>query len=61
MMELMKRLAKEESGQGLTEYGLIIALIAVLLIGTLTTFKDKIAGVFDGMKFEPKSTGTGGT
>lgn len=55
MTELMKRLVTEEEGQGLTEYGLIIALVAVLLIGTLVAFKDKIAGVFNSMSFTPSS------
>ncbi len=53
MTNMLKRLWKEEEGQGMTEYGLIIALIAVLLIGTLVAFKDKIAAVFTGMKFTP--------
>ena len=35
-----------EEGQGMAEYGLIIALVAVLLIGALTAFKEDIAGVF---------------
>ncbi len=46
MMNLLKRLVKEESGQALTEYGLIIALIAILIIAALTGLKDSIAGVF---------------
>ncbi len=45
-MNLVKRLVREEEGQGMVEYALIIALIAVLLIGGLTGLKDKIAGCF---------------
>ena len=33
---MLKRLFHEESGQGMVEYGLIIALVAVALIGVLT-------------------------
>jgi Flp pilus assembly pilin Flp len=33
-MNLLKRLVREEEGQGLVEYGLIIALIAILVIGS---------------------------
>ena len=45
-MNLIKRLIKNEEGQGMVEYALIIALVAVLLIGGLTTLKGGIAGVF---------------
>lgn len=51
MMDLVKKLWTEEEGQGMTEYGLIIALVSVLLIGVLVGFKDKIAAVFNGMNF----------
>lgn len=45
-MEIMKRLVREEEGQGLVEYALIIALVSVLLVTALTAFKDEIAAVF---------------
>ncbi|MEA4823335.1 MAG: Flp family type IVb pilin [Clostridiaceae bacterium] len=32
---MIKRFFKDESGQGMVEYGLIIALIAVVVIGAL--------------------------
>ncbi len=35
MTKAFKRFWKEESGQGLAEYGLILALVAVLCIGAL--------------------------
>jgi Flp pilus assembly pilin Flp len=38
-----------EAGQGLPEYGLILALIAVALIVSLTDLKDGIAGVFSAL------------
>ena len=51
MLDLIRRLVKEEEGQGLVEYGLIIVLVslAVLLglglVGTnLQTLFNKIAG-----------------
>jgi len=40
------QLREQEEGQAMAEYALIIALVAVLLVGTLTLFKDEIVGVF---------------
>ena len=37
---------KREDGQGLTEYGLIIALVSVALVASLTLLALGIAGVF---------------
>jgi Flp pilus assembly pilin Flp len=45
-MELMKSLWSDESGQGLTEYAVIIALVAVGLILVLVAFREAIANVF---------------
>ncbi|MEZ4706246.1 MAG: Flp family type IVb pilin [Caldilineaceae bacterium] len=48
VLNLMNRLAamKNEEGQGMAEYALIIALVAILLAASLTSLKDGIAGVF---------------
>ena len=46
MKKFMNWFASEESGQGLVEYGLIIALIAVVLIGALTNLGTNIDGKF---------------
>ncbi len=35
-----------QKGQGMVEYALIIAGVAILLIGALTLLKDEISGVF---------------
>lgn len=45
-MNLIKKIISDESGQGLVEYALIIALIAVLLIGALGLVKGGIENVF---------------
>lgn len=39
----------EESGQGMVEYGLIIALVAVVVIGALTALGGNLGGVFEGI------------
>ena len=42
----MRRFAQDESGIAVTEYGLLIALIAILLIGVVTMFSSQIASWF---------------
>jgi pilus assembly protein Flp/PilA len=51
-MNLMMKLFKEEDGQGMTEYALIIGFVAVALIVTMIAFKDKIADFFDALSFD---------
>jgi pilus assembly protein Flp/PilA len=43
----MRRFAADESGQGLVEYVLIIALVAVGLILALTVFRNQIGNTLD--------------
>lgn len=43
----MNRLYKEQEGQGMMEYGLILALIAVVVIGTLALIGDELLAVFN--------------
>ncbi|MNL32346.1 Flp/Fap pilin component [compost metagenome] len=38
----LRRIWNEEEGQALTEYGLIMGLIAVVCVGALTTMGGKI-------------------
>jgi len=47
MLILLKRLIREEEGQGLVEYALIIALVAVMLVLALGRLQGGIEGVFD--------------
>ena len=49
-MNLISRLIKEESGQGMVEYGLIIALVAVAAIATLGFLGTSLSDIFDGIK-----------
>jgi len=46
MMKLLKKLFKEEEGQALTEYGLLVGLIAVGVIALIATLGDQLATVF---------------
>ncbi len=46
MQGLMNRFFTDESGQGLVEYALIIALVAIGLIAILTILRNSIGTVF---------------
>jgi pilus assembly protein Flp/PilA len=46
MKNFMKRLWLEEEGQDLTEYGLLLALLAVAAIASMNTLATAIKGVF---------------
>lgn len=50
MMNLVKRLWKEEEGQGMVEYGLIIALISVVAIALLTDIGTNLQTKFQSVK-----------
>jgi pilus assembly protein Flp/PilA len=43
---MLKRFFKDESGQGMVEYALIIALIAVVVIGAITILGNGISAKF---------------
>lgn len=47
MKGLVERLVKGEEGQGMAEYGLILALIAVVAIAGLVVLGPKIKAQFD--------------
>ena len=52
MSNVLAKFWNDESGQGLTEYALIIALVAVGLIGILVLFRNEIGNVFNRAKTE---------
>jgi pilus assembly protein Flp/PilA len=47
MTNLIKRFAKDESGATAIEYGLIAALIALVLVTALTTLGNKVGNTFN--------------
>ncbi|MHB1042018.1 MAG: Flp family type IVb pilin [Eubacteriales bacterium] len=53
MIKLFKKLYSDEEGQGLAEYGLILALIAVVCIAALVllgnTISNKLGKVQEGL------------
>ncbi|MCS7185435.1 MAG: Flp family type IVb pilin [Armatimonadetes bacterium] len=44
---MLRRLIKEEEGQTLVEYGLLVALIALVVIAALTVLGRKVANTFN--------------
>ena len=46
MKEMMNWIANEEEGQGMVEYALILALIAIAAISILPNIGQKILGIF---------------
>ena len=46
MMELFKGLLMEEEGQGMTEYGLILGLLVVVVVAAFTLLTDEFVGIF---------------
>ncbi len=45
-MKAMRKLMKNQAGQGMTEYIIIVALIAIAAIGVITLFGDNIRKLF---------------
>jgi pilus assembly protein Flp/PilA len=61
-MNIFARFAQDESGATAIEYGLIAALISVVIIAAVTTVGGNLTSVFDsiGDALKPKAaTGTG--
>ena len=57
MRTLLHRFADDESGQGLVEYGLIIALVAIGLMAILVLMRTAIGNTFNGSKNELNNAG----
>ncbi|MDX5474258.1 MAG: Flp family type IVb pilin [Bacillaceae bacterium] len=50
MMNQIKRFFKEEEGQGMTEYGLILGLVALGAIAGLIFLGDEVTKIFENIK-----------
>ncbi|OEF96201.1 Flp family type IVb pilin [Desulfuribacillus alkaliarsenatis] len=49
MLNKFKGLLIEEEGQGMTEYGLVLGLIAVAVVGALALLREQIIEMYDGV------------
>ena len=52
MRALLDRFVTDESGQGLIEYSLIVALVATALIAILVLFRNSVGNVVNGSNNE---------
>ena len=52
MKKFLNWFTKEESGQGMVEYGLILALIAVVVIVAVAAIGTALKGKFEGIQSE---------
>ncbi|HHX50800.1 MAG TPA: Flp family type IVb pilin [Clostridia bacterium] len=63
MFSWLKSFWQEEEGQGMTEYGLILGIIAIGVIGILFAMRGQLQTIFDNIKggledaTDPASTG----
>lgn len=49
-MELVKRFFLDETGQGMAEYGLILALVAIAVVAVLGLLGDQLVAIFTKVK-----------
>ena len=57
---MLRKWFKDEEGQGMVEYGLIIGLIAVVVIVALVALGPKIRDMFDQVNEELDAAASGG-
>ena len=58
MSKFVTRFIKDESGATAIEYGLIVALIAVVIITAVTTLGTTLSSKFDDVEAEVAAAGT---
>lgn len=42
----LRNFLQDESGQGMSEYGLVLGVIAVAVIATIVAFREEIVSIF---------------
>ncbi len=55
MITLLKRFWANDSGQALSEYGLVLALVALAVIGSLVAFGDELDDIWNAIETKVKS------
>jgi pilus assembly protein Flp/PilA len=57
-MERIKNFFKDESGASAVEYGLLVALIAVVIVGAVTTLGSNLSTKFDSVATTIQNAGS---
>lgn len=52
MLNLLKQFWADDSGQGLTEYASIVALVSIALMLVLIAFRDQLGTIYNAMRTE---------
>ena len=60
MKALLSRFLRDEGGQGLVEYSVIVALVAIGLIAVLVLLRDATGNVFNESRNQLDQAGVGG-
>lgn len=47
MLNRIKNLVSEEKGQGMTEYGLLLAVVVIVIVIVLAAFKTQLTNLFN--------------
>lgn len=59
ILSILRRFVRDESGQGLAEYGFTIALVAIGVLGAVLLLKDNLAAVLQNISNELSGIGKG--
>lgn len=60
MKNFLQTWQRDNSGQALTEYALILAVIAIAVVGVMTLLGEQLTSVFNGVLTSLGSTVSGG-
>lgn len=51
LVQMVKMVLRNQKGQGMAEYGLILALVAVAAVGAFSALSGNLNGLLEGLNF----------